>query len=322
MTRTNLDFLPRVCLAPMAGITDPPFRRLVQEYGVSALWTEMINARGFLSFPDRFGTVSLKGHITPTFFQLFGSDPTTMALAAKELQNRGASCIDINMGCPVKKVVKKGAGASLMRTPRLAAAILAKVRSSITIPLSVKIRAGWDEQSINAGEFAEVLESEGADLIVVHCRTRSMMRSGEPKLDVIADVKSRVRIPVIGNGGIKEMNDATRMLRFTGCDGVMIGRGALGRPWFPGRTLQDLENVNGHNLAPLNLGKVVKRHFELQHEENSRKPGLVKYMRKHLAWYSKGCANSSEFRRRVMRTEDLDETMELVEELLGGIKVS
>ncbi len=322
MTEPRLDLDKSVVLAPMAGITDPTFRRLVQEFGISALWTEMINAQGFLNFPERFHTIALNGRQVPTFFQIFGAEPNTMALAAKALQDRGASGIDINMGCPVKKVVKKGAGAFLMKTPAIAAAIVAKVRKQISVPLSVKIRSGWDETSNNAPEFAKILESEGADLIVVHCRSRSQLHSGAPRPEIIAEVKAKVSAPVIGNGGVTTIELAEKMFKQTGCNGVMIGRGALGRPWFPAEIIRSIGQKLLPAKGPVFLDQVVKRHFELHRENGQNGPGLVRYMRKHLVWYSRGGKYSSEFRRKVMETEDMGMTIEMVERFLGGISVS
>jgi tRNA-dihydrouridine synthase B len=321
MTKAKNEFPPLVCLAPMAGVTDPSFRRLTQDFGVSALWTEMINARGFLEFPQRFPTVNLRGTTTPTYFQIFGAEPTTMALAAKKLQDLGAAGIDINMGCPVKKVVKKGAGAYLMRTPELAARIVSKVRKAITAPLSVKIRSGWDESSVNAAEFAQVLESAGADFLVVHCRTRSQVHSGAPKPEIIKSVKARVSIPVIGNGGITTVEQAREMLTKTGCQGVMIGRGALGRPWFPGEILYALQGEPSAPKAPITLASVVRRHFQLRLENGQPEAGLVKSMRKHLVWYSKGRKDSSQFRQEVMKTDNMRRIFDLIEELLGEVTI-
>ncbi len=233
-----------VFLAPMAGITDPPFRRVVQQFGVSAVWTEMISAPGLVKNPDAFGTMDLNGHVVPTVFQIYGTDPETMAEAARIVVDKGAAGLDINMGCPARKIVFKGAGAALMQDVPLASRIVRAVRRAVPVALTVKIRSGWCADNQNAPEFAQAMEAEGADGVIVHSRSRSVRHSGPVSLDILEAVKNAVRIPVIGNGGITGTQDALDMLRRSGCEGVMVGRGALGRPWMPWTILNALSGTD------------------------------------------------------------------------------
>ena len=301
-----------VFLAPMAGITDPPFRRTVQHFGVSALWTEMISAKGMLITRKACRTTELTDHQVPTVFQIFGSDPEVMAEAARRVEAMGAAAVDVNMGCPVKKVVLKGSGAALMNNVPLAGRIVAAIRKAIGIALTVKIRSGWDDAHQNAVEVARCVEAEGADAVIVHPRTRSREHSGPPSLSVVKDVKAAVRIPVIGNGGIVTVEDAKHMLSFTGCDGVMIGRGALGRPWLPAWILTALgfDTVRASRGIP--LMDVIRMHFQYELEWLEYLTA-VRCMRKHLAWYSRGLADSTEFRRTVFREDDPDRVMAMLE---------
>jgi tRNA-dihydrouridine synthase B len=316
MRLRNLDVQGNVFLAPMAGITNPPFRRMVQHFGVSALWTEMISAKGMLMSRAACRTTELVGHSVPTVFQLFGADPAVMAEAARRIEAMGAAAVDVNMGCPVKKVVVKGAGAALMNNVPLAGRIVAAIRKAVGIALTVKIRSGWDEAHQNAAEVARCVESEGADAVIVHSRTRSREHSGPPSLSILHEVKNTVKIPVIGNGGIVEVEDAKRMLSSTGCDGVMVGRGALGRPWLLAWILSGLGFATGRPTQGMRLLDVIRMHFQYQLEWLDFLTA-VRCMRKHLAWYSRGLPDSTEFRRTVFREDDPDRVLELLERWFG-----
>lgn len=302
----------KVVLAPMAGVTDPPFRRMVQRFGVSALWTEMISARG-IAEGYAFRTMELTGHTVPTIFQLYGKEPSVMGEAARAVQNRGAFAVDINMGCPVKKVVRDGAGAALMKNTRLAAKIVAAVRRAVTIPVTVKIRAGWDEANLNAPDLARVIEAEGADAVVVHSRARSKGHSGPVSLSLLAEVKANVRIPVLGNGGVFSEADAIAMIQRSGCDGVMIGRGALGRPWVPGKVMRALSGTDTARPNQFSLRELICDHYEDELHWIDRATA-VRRMRKHLVWYSKGLPTAARFRKAVLRLEEPDMVMESVRE--------
>jgi len=312
----NLELGGNVFLAPMAGITDPPFRRVVQRFGVSALWTEMISAHGMVTAASRFRTVRLDGHLVPTIFQISGNNPLVMAEAARRLEDLGASAIDINMGCPARKIVFRGAGAALMTNLPLAGRIVEAVRIAVRIPLTVKIRSGWDEQTQNAPVLGRLIEAAGADAVIIHSRSRFSKHSGPASLQVIEKVKQAVGIPVIGNGGILEVQDAEAMLTLTGCDGIMVGRGALGRPWLPGLLLERFGHPS-RILEPLTTFlDVIREHFQFQLELWDVM-NAVRRMRKHLAWYSKGFPRGSEFRQEVFRENDPAQVMNCVEKFFG-----
>jgi len=317
----DLELEGNVVLAPMAGITDPPFRRIVQRFGVSALWTEMISAQGVLASRNIPSTIDLRGHKAPTIFQIHGKDPTYMAEAAWRLQELGAAAVDINMGCPARRVVLRGAGAALMKDVSLAGRIVASVRKVLSVPLTVKIRAGWDEENRNAAAMAHVIQEEGADAVIVHGRYRSQTHSGPPNYSVVADVKQTVKIPVIGNGGILTVDDAAAMAEQTGCDGLMVGRGALGRPWLPGKILGCSSSLSTNSEQPVTYLEVIREHFRI-HLELWDVFSAVRRMRKHLGWYSKGFFGGSEFRRAVFREEDPTRIMDSVEQFFGKVVIS
>lgn len=317
----NLEVLGNVLLAPMAGITDPPFRKTVQRFGVSALWTEMISAEGLIKGRAAFPTMDLGGHTVPTVFQIFGKNPDVMAEAARMVEGRGAAAVDINMGCPSRKIVKRGAGAALLKDLPLAAAIVRAVRKSVQIPLTVKIRSGWDEKTQNAPIVARLLESEGADAIVLHSRCRSRLHSGEASLEMIREVGKAVGIPVIGNGGITSEQDATSMIADTQCDGVMVGRGALGRPWLPGRILEHLGHPPVFHRGTIPLTDVIRDHF-FYHLDWWDTRTTIRRMRKHWGWYSKGFSGGTEFRRAIFREEDPKRVILSVEDFFGKAVVT
>jgi len=314
----NLEVNGNVFLAPMAGLTDPPFRKVVQQFGVSAVWTEMISANGLVNNREIFRTMELAGHVVPTVFQIYGKDPDVIAEAARVVVDHGAAAIDINMGCPARKIVFRGAGAALMKDIPLASRIVRSVRRASPVALTVKMRSGWDEQNQNAPEFARAIEAEGADAVIVHSRSRSVRHAGPASLDILCEVREAVKIPVIGNGGITGVHDAVDMVTRAGCEGVMVGRGALGRPWLPGMILKALADGDGCQGQSIPILEVVRTHFRYQLEWLDTLKA-VRRMRKHLAWYSKGLSEGAEFRRRVFREEDPELVMQLVEEWFGGV---
>jgi tRNA-dihydrouridine synthase B len=317
----NLEINGNVFLAPMAGITDTPFRRIVQEFGISALWTEMISADGVLAARAEFRTIYLDGHEVPTFFQISGTRPDNMANAATILADSGASAIDINMGCPARRVVSRGSGAALMKDLPLAAEITKKVRKAIRLPLTVKIRSGWDEKTKNAVEFARVLESEGCDGLIIHSRSRSKVHSGPADLDIIKELKESVMIPVIGNGGITTFADARKMIQESDCDGIMVGRGALGRPWFPSTLLINGLDTDRPDLSTVTYADVIQRHLHYQLQWWGELSAIRK-MRKHLAWYSRGFANGADFRQKVFRLESAEQVLNSVERFFGKVALN
>jgi tRNA-dihydrouridine synthase B len=314
----TLEVNGNVFLAPMAGITDTAFRKVVQQFGVSAVWTEMMSAQGLLKNPRAFKTMDLDGHVVPTVFQVYGGEPAAIAEAARVAVDQGAAAVDINMGCPARKIVFKGYGAALMQNVALASRIVRSVRRATPVALTVKIRSGWSEQDRNAPEFARAMEAEGADAVIVHARSRAVRHSGPVSMDILREVKNAVRIPVIGNGGITGIDDALDMMKRSGCEGVMMGRGALGRPWAPGRILNALANGSSVEERTISLSKVIRTHFRYQLEAIG---GLraVRRMRKHLVWYSNGLSCGAEFRRQVFRVEEPEVVMRLVEEWFGRV---
>lgn len=316
----SLNLEGNVFLAPMAGFTDPPFRRVVQRFGISSLWTELISAHALTVARKAFRTMDLTGHRVPTLFQIYGTHPQIMAEAARRIQEMGATALDINMGCPVKKVVRQGGGAALLRNLPLIAEIVSAVRRVLRIPLTAKIRSGWQEGKPNALAVARILEQEGADAVVVHARSRSKGHSGPVSLDTVAEVKQAVSIPVIGNGGILNEEDAGTMIKRTGCDGVMIGRGALGRPWIPGRILRALSGQSPVSNGRERLFPVIRDHFQYQLEMGDMATG-VRLMRKHLVWYSKGIPGGALFRREALQMEDPGRIMETIEEFFGKVMI-
>lgn len=290
-------------LAPMAGITDYPFRQLAREMGCGLTFTEMISAEGLLRKGEAFLKMVEGEH--PVSVQLFGSKPEVLAEAAAKAEAMGADAIDLNMGCPAKKVVKTGAGVDLMRFPEKVEGILIAMRKRVTCPLTVKIRSGWDEKQINAVEISKLAEDCGLDAITVHPRTRAQGFRGRADWSVIALVKRAVRIPVIGNGDVNTPSLIKRMIEETGCDGVMIGRGALGNPWVfslkpsgplekgPAISLEERKRMIGHHIS------LIQNYYE----EGSLTPQI----RKHLYWYTKGLPNCATFHMKIQRVRESEE---------------
>lgn len=317
----SLELQGNVFLAPMAGITDAPFRRIVEDFGVAALWTEMISAHGLLASPDRFKKMLLGGREIPTIFQISGYDPAVMAYAAQSLQDMGAAAIDINMGCPARKIVHKGAGAALMQNLPLAEKIVSAVRGAVKIPVTTKIRSGWSEQSKNAPTLARIAEDSGADAVIVHSRCYWSKHSGPVSLQVIREVKRAIHIPVIGNGGIQSVADAEAMIAQTDCDGIMVGRGALGRPWLLSLIMERF-SCSTQSLGTLpTVLDVIRNHFKLT-LELWPVVDAVRRMRKHLGWYSKGFINGTEFRQEVFREEDPVRVLDHVEKFFGRATIT
>lgn len=273
-------------LAPMAGVTNAPFRLVCREAGAGPLTSEEIDARALVMGNGK--TEALARYLPeerPLAMQLLGNDPDVLAEAARRLEAAGADGIDLNMGCPVAKIVAKGQGAALMRDPLGAAVILRTLRKAVAGPLTIKIRGGWDDRALNAVEVARIAEAEGVDAITVHPRTRSQQFTGRAPWAIIADVVAAVRVPVVGNGDVRSVDDARAMVAATGCAAVMIGRGALGRPWvFRGRAVTRDERA-----------AVVRRHCALIEAHLPERLALVQ-LKKHLAWYSDGLPNSARTR--------------------------
>ena len=298
----NVEIKPPVVAAPMAGISNSAFRLLTKEAGAGLVFSEMISAKGLIYNPERtLPLLEFDSREKPIAMQIFGSEPSFMSAAARIIQDRGADLIDINMGCPVTKVVRGGEGCALMRDPRKAGEIVAAVKEAVSLPVTVKIRKGWDGENINAVEVAKVLEEKGAAAVTVHGRTREQFYGGKADWQIIRQVVEAVGIPVIGSGDIFEPRDALDMLEETGCAAVMVGRGSLGNPWLIGRICAFLEE--GRVLPPPSVEErlaMALRHMELLAELKGEITG-IREMRKHASWYVKGLKGAAAARQDICR---------------------
>lgn len=305
----------RVCLAPMAGVTDKAFRILAREQGCGLIYTEMVSAKALTYQNIRTkNLLDLQGEEQPIAVQLFGSEPETMAQGAQIAVAEGAKLIDINMGCPVPKVVKNGEGSALLEKPELAAAIVRAMVEAVSVPITVKIRTGWNHDHIIAVNFALEMERAGASAVAVHGRTREQCYAGTADWSVIRQVKAAVSIPVIGNGDLWHPQDAQRMLEETGCDAVMLGRGVLGNPWLISRVICFLEE--GRELpppTPLEKIRGALKHLELAIKLKGEDAG-IREMRKHLAWYLKGLKHTAPLKEVIFRTKKKMEVVKLLED--------
>jgi len=302
-----------VISAPMAGITDKAYRILAKEAGCGLVCTEMVSDQALLyGNPKTCGMLDLTGESRPLSVQIFGSNPVYMAMAAEIAESRGADIIDINMGCPTPKIVRNGEGAALMKDPGLAVEIVRMVVERVKIPVTVKMRKGWDENSVNAVELAELLTGAGAVALTVHGRTRSQFYAGKADWEIIAAVKKAVNVPVIGNGDIRHPKDALLMMEQTGCDGVMIGRAALGNPWIFTRTVHFLETgVLLPDPAPEERVNMALRHLDLLIENKGEKVA-VREMRKHAAWYTRGLRGAAKLRDRINKAGCKEELQKIL----------
>ncbi len=312
----HLELENNVILAPMAGVTDMPFRLLCKEQGCGLLCTEMVSAKAIL-YKNRNTRelLAIRQEERPVAVQLFGSDPEIISNMACQIQD-DFDLIDINMGCPVPKVVGNGEGSALMRQPRQVEAILSALVKNVKKPVTVKFRKGFDESSVNAVEIARIAESCGVAAVAVHGRTREQFYSGQADWDIIRQVKEAVKIPVIGNGDIFTPQDAKRMVEETGCDGVMVARGARGNPWLLCRTAHYLDT--GTLLPEPDVQEVCRmlmRHARLQTELKGENLGM-KEMRKHIAWYTAGLPHSAALRRESNQVESLEGLELLLEQHL------
>lgn len=300
-------------LAPMAGVTDLPFRLLCKEQGAGLLCMEMISAKALI-YGNRNTKQLLEIHPEeyPVSLQLFGSDPEIMSEAAKRIEDRSFQILDINMGCPVPKVVKNGEGSALMNDPGLVRRIVEKVSRAIQKPVTVKIRKGFDDQHVNAVEIARIAEDAGASAVAVHGRTREQYYSGKADWDIIRQVKEAVSIPVIGNGDVVSGSSALAMMEETGCDGVMIGRGAQGNPWIFSDLLE-YERTGKLRLRPGadEIREMMLRHARLQIRYKGEYLG-IREMRKHVSWYTKGLPGSARLREAINQVESYEELEQLL----------
>lgn len=295
-------------LAPLAGITDGPFRRICFEMGASLAYSEMVSAKGlYYRSKNTAELLEILPGEGPVGFQIFGHEPEIMAWAARELESYPNVLIDINMGCPVPKVVKNGEGSALMKDPKLAYEVVKAVVSNSSKPVTVKIRSGFNDESRNAVEMAKVIEEAGASAVTVHGRTREQYYSGKADWGIIADVKSAVKIPVIGNGDCFDIDSAKRMMKETGCDGVMLARGTLGNPWI----FKSDENGNSYIPTKEERKEIMIRHLTSLAELKGDKVA-VREMRKHVGWYLKGQPNAASFRNLVNQIDDINELKKMI----------
>lgn len=305
-----------VVSAPMAGVTDQAYRTLARDAGCGLVCTEMVSDQALIYGNSKTFTLLGKGDEPgPLAVQIFGSNPEYMARAAVLVEERGANIIDINMGCPTPKIVRGGEGSALMKTPGTAAAIVAAVVAAVAVPVTVKIRKGWDEHSINAVEIAKIIEGAGASAITVHGRTREQFYSGRADWDIIRRVREAVGIPVIGNGDIRSGPDARSMMNQTGCHGVMIGRAAMGNPWIFREVIHYL--ATGEILPPPAAGDRIKtalRHLDLLVGYKGEYIG-VREMRKHAAWYLKGLYGAARLRVQINKAASSGEMKDLLQTL-------
>ena len=317
----NVEIKNNVVLAPMAGISNPAYIKICEEMGLGYAITELISAEAV--FRNNKKTMDMLNGFDslniPVAIQIFGSNPDVMGKAAKVLVDTyHAKIIDINMGCPVPKVaVKSEAGAALMKNPQKVYDIVKSVVDSVNVPVTVKIRSGWDNNSINAVEIAKICEKAGASAISVHGRTRSQGYSGTVNLDIIKCVKENVNIPVIGNGDIRDINSAKKMLEYTNCDAIMIGRGALGNPWII------KEIVTGISYKPSYEERILVclKHFDYLMKYKCEKVAVLE-MRSHIAWYLKGLPGSVDVKNEVYKAKSYEEVKKIVSNYLKNMENS
>ncbi len=312
----NIKLSMPVVLAPMSGVTDLPFRKLVKKFGAGLVISEMVASRAMIQETRQslMKSAVIKDDITGSCVQLAGCEPDVMAEAAKMNQDMGAQIIDINFGCPAKKVVGGDAGSALMKDELLAAKILTATVNSVSIPVTLKMRTGWDENSRNAPTIAKIAEDCGIQMITVHGRTRCQFYSGKSDWSFIKQVKNKVNIPVIANGDITSSDDALNCLKLSGADGIMVGRGAYGKPWLLAQISHYMEH-NNYLPAP---GLKEQRNIILDHYESILSyygiENGMQIARKHLCWYSKGLPNSNDFRCKVNTMTDVSQVRNTINE--------
>lgn len=292
-------------LAPMAGVTDQPFRLLAKRMGCGLVYSEMVSAKGLIFENQRtHDLVRMADEERPVVIQLFGSEPALMAAAAQRVAAWGADIIDVNMGCPTPKIIKNGDGAALLRNPSLAYEVLARTADAVNIPVTVKIRKGWDEQTVNAVEIAKLAQRAGVSAVAIHGRTREQFYAGIADWDCIRQVKASVTIPVIGNGDLKTAGDVVRMLEQTGCDAVMIGRGAQGNPWIFRQAVQQLQGQTPTLPSLEERLAVLKQHFAMAVAAGGEYIA-VREMRRHAAWYTKGLRHAAKWRLQFNQAQSI-----------------
>ena len=315
----NVELKNNIILAPMAGLTDLPFRRICEMYKPGLVVTEMVSGKA-LQYNDEKTKklLNMEDEARPISAQIFGSDVEAMKYAAKYVSEI-ADIVDINMGCPAPKVVKNGDGSKLLLDLKKVEEITKAVVESSKVPVTVKIRKGWDNEHIVAVDVAKIVEKAGAKAITVHGRTRSEFYTGKADWDIIKKVKEEISIPVIGNGDIKTPEDAKKILEYTHCDGIMIGRGVLGNPWLIEQIQTYLENGSVREIKNEERMEIIFKHIDLEVKEKGENVG-IKEMRKHICYYLKGLPMASEIRNRINKLETEKEAKETLKEYFNSIE--
>jgi nifR3 family TIM-barrel protein len=289
----NIPVYGDLILSPMAGFSDQPYRLICREYGSAMSYTEFVSADGILHGNERtMEMLRFAPSEHPVVFQIFGSNEATLEQAARKIEQLGPDIIDLNMGCSVKKISNRGSGAALLKEPQKIGRIFARLTKALSVPVTGKMRLGWDDDSLNYLEVAKIIEGNGAALIAVHGRTKEQAYSGQANWDAIAEIKQAVSIPVIGNGDVRTVADIDRIKQHTGCDAVMIGRAAIGNPWIFQR--KDIEQVTLSEKAAL-----IQRHLDLMLDFYGEERGLILF-RKHIVKYIRGMAHSAKVRAKLV----------------------
>lgn len=318
----NVEIKNKIVLAPMAGISNTAYRQIIKEMGAGLIFAEMVSDKALVYGSEKtFDLLKMSDMERPIAQQIFGSDVSSFVQAAKLVENKmHPDIIDINMGCPVPKVaIKSQAGSALLKNPEKIREIVKAVVQAVMVPVTVKIRSGWDEKSINAVEVAKVIEEAGASAITVHGRTRAQGYSGKADWNIIKKVKEAVKIPVIGNGDVTSAEKAKEMLEYTGCDAVMIGRGVLGNPWLIKECVTYLE-TGVIPTRPTNEEKIdmLKRHYQLLVQSTSEKQAILE-IRSHALWYVKGMPKSAYIKNEICKTKNSEDLFKILDEYLGEI---
>lgn len=312
----NVSLDNRVFLSPMAGVTDLPFRLICKQKGCGMLYTEMINAKALCYNDENTKKMTkIEDEEHPIAIQIFGSEPEYMGRAAEILNSHSNEILDINMGCPAPKVIKNGDGSALMKNPKLAEEVMRAVVENSTKPVTLKIRKGWDDNSVNAVEIAKIAEQAGISAVAIHGRTREQYYSGKADWDIIKEIKESISIPVIGNGDVFEIEDAINMLEKTNCDAIMIGRGAQGNPWIFNRINHYMQTgeILPKPTAEEKINTAIE-HMKLAVAEHGEYVA-VREMRKHIGWYIKGLKNSARYRDEINKLTDSEGVIMKLREL-------